>query len=74
MASSQNNFEIRKALSWSSIYKMKSIWNAKMEKCLKITIFKATLEPFMLLYSSECWIIDSIIKVRKSMVLPSYLE
>ena len=29
MLSSQKDFEIRKALSWSAIHKMKSIWKSK---------------------------------------------
>ena len=58
MASSQNDFEIRKVLSWSAIHKMKSIWNSKMENSLKIRTFKATIEP-ILLYGSEGWTIDS---------------
>ena len=61
MANSQKYFEIRKALSWSAIHKMKSIWNSKMENSLKIRTFKATIEP-ILLYFSEFRIIDSIMR------------
>ena len=47
MASSRKDFEIRKALSWSAIHKMKSIWNSKMENSLKIRTIKATIEPII---------------------------
>ena len=46
MASSQTDFEIRKALSCSEIHKMKSIWNFKIENSLKIITFKATIELY----------------------------
>ena len=58
MASSQKDFKIRNALSWSAIHKMKSVWNSKMKKSLKIRTFKATIEP-TILYGSESWTIDS---------------
>ena len=35
MASSQKYFEIRKALSWSAIHKMNTIWSSKIENSLK---------------------------------------
>ena len=63
MASSQKDFEIRKALSWIVIHKMKSIWNPKMENSLKIRTFKAIIEP-ILLYGSECWTIDSTMRMN----------
>ena len=68
MASSQNDFEIRKALSWSARHKMKSMWNSKMENSLKIRTFKATIEP-ILLYGSECWIIDSTMRKKNLWLL-----
>ena len=43
MLSSQKDFEIRKALSWSAIHKMKLIWKSKMNINLKIRTFKATI-------------------------------
>ena len=61
MARSQKYFEIRKALSWSAIHKMKIIWSSKMVNSLKIRTFKATIEP-ILLYGSECWTIDFIMR------------
>ena len=53
IASSQNDFEICKALAWLSILKMKSNWNSKMKNSLKTKNFKETIEP-ILLYGSEC--------------------
>ena len=65
MASSQNDFEIRKVVTWSAIhictYKIKSIWNSKMKNSLKISYFKATIEP-ILLYGSEFWTLDSTVR------------
>ena len=62
MSNSQKDFEIHKALSWSAIHKIKSIWNSKMENSLKIRTFKATIEP--ILYGSECRIINSTMRKK----------
>ena len=48
MLSSEKDFENRKALAWSAIHKMKSIWNSKMNISLKIRTFKVTVEPIIL--------------------------
>ena len=63
MKDSQNDFEIRKAQTWSAIYKMKLIWNSKMRNQIKIRTFKPTIEP-ILLYGSDCWTIDSFIRKK----------
>ena len=63
MKDSQNDFEIRKAQAWSAIHKMKLIWNSKMRNQLKIRTFKVTIEP-ILLYGSECWTIDGLIRKK----------
>ena len=61
MANSQKDFEIRKALSWSAIHRMKTIWSSKMKNSLKIRTFKAIIE-LILLYGSECCTIDSTMR------------
>ena len=63
MASSQKDFEIRIALSRSVIHTIKSIWNSKMEKSLKIRNFKDIIET-ILLYGSECLTIDSTMRKK----------
>ena len=62
MLSSEKDFENRKALAWSAILKMKSIWNSKMNTSLKIRTFTVTVEP-ILLYGSETWTIN--VSLRK---------
>ena len=58
----EKDFENRKALEWSVIHKMKSIWNSKMNISLKIRTFKVTVEP-ILHYRSETWTIN--VSLRK---------
>ena len=62
MLSSEKDFENRKALAWSAIHKIKSIWNSKMNISLKIRTFKVTVKP-ILHYGSETWTIN--ISLRK---------
>ena len=69
MLISQKVFEIRKALSWSAIHKMKSIGISKMNINLKIRTFKATIEP-ILLYGSECWTIDASLRKKITDAIP----
>ena len=62
MLISERDFENRKALAWSAIHKIKSIWNSKMNISLKIRTFKVTVEP-ILLYRSETWTVN--VSLRK---------
>ena len=61
MIRTEKDFEIRKTLSWTAMHKMKSIWNSKMKRCLKIRTFKATVEH-ILLYGIESWTVDESLK------------
>ena len=57
MASSEKDFEIRKAMAWSACNKLKLIWSSNLSKFLKIRLFRATVES-VLLYNSETWTIN----------------
>ena len=54
MESSEKDFEIRKALAWSSCHKLKKIWNSTLSRKIKVRLFLATVES-VLLYGSETW-------------------
>ena len=54
MESSEKDFEVRKALAWSSCHKLKKIWNSTLSGKIKLRLFLATLES-VLLYGSETW-------------------
>ena len=45
VASSEQDFEIRKALAWSACNKMKKIWKSNMNRKIKVRLFRLT-----------CWI------------------
>ena len=62
ISSSEKDFEIRKALAWTVMHRMKRLWTSNMSNQLKIRAFKATVET-VLLYGSQCWTVDS--KLRK---------
>ena len=57
MASSEKDFEIRKAMAWSACNKLKLIWSSSLSRNLKIRLFRATVES-VLLYNSETWTIN----------------
>ena len=59
---SEKEFEIRKALAWTVMHRMKRLWTSNMSNQLKIRAFKGTVET-VLLYGSQCWTVDS--KLRK---------
>ena len=59
---SEKDFEIRKALAWTVMHRMKRLWTSNMSNQLKIRAFKATVET-VLLIGSQCWTVDS--KLRK---------
>ena len=61
--SSEKDFEIRKALAWSACHKMKSIWNSKLSRKMKIRIFKATVES-VLLYGCPTWTVNKVLERR----------
>ena len=54
MESSEKDFEVRKALAWSSCHKLKKIWNSTLSRKIKVRLFLATVES-VLLYGSETW-------------------
>ena len=62
--SSEKDISIRKALAWQAIHKMRKIWYSKMNRDLKIRLFKSTVES-VLLYGCEAWTITS--KIAKSL-------
>ena len=69
--SSEKYFENRKALTWSAIQKMKSIWNSKMNISLKMRTSKATVEP-ILLYGSETLTINVSLRKKSMAVIRDY--
>ena len=57
VASSKQDFEIKKALAWSACNKLKKIWKSNMNRKIKVRPFKATVQS-VLLYNSETWTIN----------------
>ena len=48
MISSEKDFEIRKALAWAACNNMDKIWKSKLDRTIKIKIFRVTIEPILL--------------------------
>ena len=44
MHSSSKDFEIRKALAWTSCHKLRKIWKSKLNRKLKVKLFLSTVE------------------------------
>ena len=55
--SSEKDFEVRKAQSWSAYHKLKKIWSSNLSKKFKIRLFITTVES-ILLYGSETWMVN----------------
>ena len=63
MMSTAKDFEIRKALAWAALHKLRKIWTSNLSKKLKIRLFLATVES-VLLYGSETWTVTKTLKKR----------
>ena len=63
MESSEKDFEVRKALAWSSCHKLKKMWSSTLSRKTKVRLFKATVES-ALLYGSETWTITRAMENR----------
>ena len=54
MQSSEKDFYICKALSWSAANKMKKLWKSSIRDSLKVRIFRATIKTIYT-YGAETW-------------------
>ena len=63
MESTEKDFEIRKALAWSSCHKLKKIWNSTLSRAIKIKLFTATVES-VLLYGCAAWTVTKALEKR----------
>ena len=52
--SSKRDFEVRKAIAWKSLHKMKPVWESDLPRNMKIDLFKATTE-YILVYGATTW-------------------
>ena len=63
MESLEKDFDVRKALAWSSCHKLQKIWNSTLSRRMKVRLFTATVES-VLLYGSEAWTITKALKKK----------
>ena len=63
MESTEKDFEIRKALAWSSCHKLKKIWNSTLSRRIKVKLFTATVES-VLLYGCAAWTVTKTLEKR----------
>ena len=54
ICSKERDINVRKALAWQSLNKLKNIWRSTLDRRLKIQLFRATTES-ILLYGSTSW-------------------
>ena len=71
MESSEKDFEVRKALAWSSCHKLKKIWNSTLSRKIKVRLFLATVES-VLLYGSETWTLTKSMEKKLNGLLHTY--
>lgn len=63
MESSEKDFQVRKALAWSSCHKLRKIWKTGLSRKIILKLFIATVES-ILLYGSETWTLTKSIMRR----------
>jgi len=63
MESTEKDFEVRKALAWSSCHKLKKIWNSSLSRNIKVRLFVATVES-VLLYGCGAWTLTKSLEKR----------
>ena len=63
MNSSEKDFEVTKAQTWSACHKLKKIWSSNLSKKFKITLFITTVES-ILLCGTETWTINKSFKKK----------
>ena len=63
MASSEKDFNVRKALAWSACNNLTKIWSSQLSRNFKVRLFRATVET-VLLYNSETWTINKALKKK----------
>jgi len=54
MASSEKDFNIRKAQAWKACNRMSKIWKSKLARDIKMKLFTTTVES-VLMYGAETW-------------------
>ena len=62
--STEQDIKVRKAMAWKACNKRTKIWKSTLSRNLKIKLFHATVESF-LLYGCETWTITT--KIRKAL-------
>ena len=55
---SEKDFNTRKGMAWAACNNMDKIWKSKLDRTIKIKIFRVTIEP-ILLYGSETWTLSA---------------
>ena len=63
MNSTENDFNIRKALAWSACNDLRKIWTSNLNRKIKIRLFRSTVE-YVLLYNSETWTISKTLSKK----------
>ena len=64
IASSEKDFNIRKAQAWKACNSMSKIWKSKLAKGIKIRLFTTTVES-VLMYGAEAWTMT--VKMEKAL-------
>ena len=61
--SSEKDINIRIAKAWTALFKMDVIWKSKIDRNLKISFFRATVET-VLLYGSNTWTLTKALEKK----------
>ena len=61
--SSEDDFNVRKALDWNTCHKLGEIWKSSLPRNIKIRVFLTTAES-VLLYGAETWTITNALQKK----------
>ena len=61
--SSEDDFNVRKALDWNTCHKLGEIWKSSLPRNIKIRVFLTTAKS-VLLYGAETWTITNALQKK----------
>ena len=61
--SSEDDFNVRKALAWNTCHKMNKIWKSSLPRNIKVRVFLTTVES-VLLYGAETWTLTKALQKK----------
>ena len=59
----EKNLSVRIAMAWDAVKRMRKVWNSDIERPLRISLFRSTVET-VLLYGAETWALTQTLETK----------